>query len=396
MKISQVNLNESDGHVSLTALCSTKRGRSTKVYFKFSKKYKSFIAVDASPFAAAILLPSMKLGEDLTIEGKISKQLYDGMHEIMDVVCGWDIGLRRINIKAAEVANDTVQGDTVATCFSGGVDSFYTWLKHKNDTTSPVQAMLFVNGYDISLDNKELLDVTVKSIKTIANEENAQLIQAESNIRTFIDPILGWGLSHGGCLAAAGLCLRQGLKLMYIPSSRIIEQQRPWGTSLFTDHLWSTEKLSFIHDGAEASRVNKVVWQISKSPVALKHLRVCWKEVESSYNCGVCSKCIRTMVNLRVAGVLDQAATFPNTIDNKRIANMRIDEGDIVHQKENIDALKERDLDPDLRTALQTSLDIALNPSLKRRILKAVTYLDNKYTKGTVRKTALRAIGKKP
>ena len=89
-----------------------------------------YIHHDASPFAAALLLPSMKQGEDLVIEGSISAQLYRGMHAIMQEVLKWDIGLQPIKIEADALVADPPRPQRSASFFSGGVDSFYTYLKH--------------------------------------------------------------------------------------------------------------------------------------------------------------------------------------------------------------------------------------------------------------------------
>lgn len=84
MTIKDVRLQETRTTVSLVATCKIRRVGTDTVRFTFSKKLKPMIAADASPFAAALLLPSMRQGEDLIIEGSVSQKLLDGMHRIMD------------------------------------------------------------------------------------------------------------------------------------------------------------------------------------------------------------------------------------------------------------------------------------------------------------------------
>jgi hypothetical protein len=75
----------------------------------------------------------MRQGEDLVIEGSVSAQLYRGMHAITQEVLKWDIGLQPIKIEAGALVADPPRPQRSASFFSGGVDSFYTYLKHKTD-----------------------------------------------------------------------------------------------------------------------------------------------------------------------------------------------------------------------------------------------------------------------
>lgn len=77
MTIKDVRLQETRTTVSLVATCKIRRVGTDTVRFTFSKKLKPMIA-------AALLLPSMRQGEDLIIEGSVSQKLLDGMHRIMD------------------------------------------------------------------------------------------------------------------------------------------------------------------------------------------------------------------------------------------------------------------------------------------------------------------------
>ena len=384
MLVSNIKLSEQKGKLRISAHCKTDGGNSKVVYFEYDSSYHDYLNLDYSSFAAALLLPSMKLGEDLVVEGSMSKKLYDGMQQIMNIVKGWDVGLNPIKVIPQSLETDSLKGGDILTTFSGGVDSFYSWLTHKNDS-KPVRTMMFINGFDISLDNQDLYRKTIDNIKKIAEAENAKLIEAESNIRSFIDPILGWGLSHGGCLAATALCLRNGIDLMYIPSSYTVEQEHPWGSHRLLDGHWSTEVITFMHDGYDTSRVDKVVNAVGHSQTALNYLRVCWKEENGSYNCGRCNKCLRTMVNLYVANSLDKSKTFPRSIDISLLEKADLDEADVMFVRENISALKQNDGSLELIVAYEKSLSKYLHQNLIRRTKGYVLKLDRTYLNGSVR-----------
>jgi hypothetical protein len=388
MEIFDVRQFKTANHVVLSARCKVRRIGQDDLIFRIPAEFEQFVFRDASPFAAALLLPSMKLGQDLVIKGGLSARLYAGIQEIIKIVSGWDIGLEPIAIEAEELVADTADGGVTGMFFSGGVDSFYTYLRHKEDRDQRVTHLMLVNGYDIDPKNLALWDETARNIAAIARAEQVTLIEIESNVRSLIDPILSWDYTHGGCLAAAALCLRRGMRQTYIASSADAEHQALQGSHVTLDHLWSTEALAFVHDGWEASRMNKVDW-IAKSPLALKYLRVCYRNEKGTYNCGKCEKCIRTMVSLYAAGVLDRAETFPSEIEPDRLAAVAIEGyAEAVFHRENLAALQERGLAPDLQQALQASLanvpESAKPRPIARRALGRIGYLDHSYALGTL------------
>jgi hypothetical protein len=397
MKIRDVQLSTDDRFVTLSAICKIRRIGEDVVYFHFDKKNKDYIFSDASPFAAALLIPSMKQGEDLIIHGSISEELYHGMQQIMRIMLEWNIGLHPITIKADTIVKDIQDPAITATFFSGGVDSFYTYLKHKKDTTDKLTHFLLVDGYDIDPRNTDLWESTLANVEQVARAEEIQLVTAKSNIRWLLNPILAWGYTHGGCLAAIALCLRGKLGKVYIPSSVSLSQQIPWGTHPSIDHLWGTEKLTIVHDGTDVTRLEKVKREVAKSPVALTHLRVCYMNVRDTYNCCRCEKCLRTMIILKIAGVLDQAKTFSPTIDEGLVSKLSIEEDDVIFHEENLAALKQLQIEPALQKALENSLKnrVVMKPSFLSLVGQQVLYLDHAYNHSRVYKVASKALGKK-
>jgi len=412
MIVQDIRLAQTHQVAMLSAKCKIRKIGWDTVYFKVDNAKQDYICSDASPFAAALLLPAMRQGEDLIIRGSISKQLLNGMHAIMQEVLQWNIGLKPIEIKVDALTEDTYKPLKTAMFFSGGVDSFYTYLKHKNDRlkTHRVENFILVKGFNSDIDsrNTTLWNQNLHNITVIAAAENVELIVVESNIHDLVNPLLPWGYSHGGCLAAVGLFLRTAFRRVYIASTFSAAEQIPWGTHLALDTHWSTETTTFIHDGTEATRYNKVVWQVARSPIALKYLRVCYMNVDGTYNCGVCAKCLRTMISLYLAGVLEQAKTFPSRLDLERIAHALTikAEDQLIFPAENeyLQVLKVKNLAPDLQKAIRQSIDnaVAADNSLQQR-LKAilakfrhnVIYIDHAYSGGHVYALLSGILGKK-
>lgn len=396
MIIKQTGIRRTSATTTLYALCKIRKLGWDRIYFELDNTALDtparceYVNDDASPFAAALLLPSMRQGSDLIIEGSLSAKLYDGMHAIMREALRWDIGCRPIRIEAATLVADPPRPQRSASFFSGGVDSFYTYLKHKTDTAKAdrIDALILVNGFDINRHNFQLWDRSVKNIRSVAAADNVELLVVRSNIQDLVEPILLWDYSHGGCLAAVGLFLRGGFHQVYIPSTHSVSEQIPWGSNLALDPHWSTEGTTFIHDGTEATRLEKVMSQIARSPLALEHLRVCFANEKGAYNCGRCDKCLRTMINLFVAGALERSGTFPHSIDPDLIAAVPTipgEHGGIFHT-ENLRALRERDIAPELQQAISVSMRnaVVMKRDPRQIVEDRVKHLDHVYARGYV------------
>src|SRR6266446_10097077 len=180
MKIKNIKVETEGNSIKVSAMCTIRHFGDDEIYFKFDKRYKDFLMTDASPFAAALLIPSMKLGEDLIIEGSISEKLFKNMREIQKTILSWNIGCKPINIIPEKLIKDTQKPTEVATFFSGGVDSFYTYLKHVVDKDK-IKYFISVNGFDIELHNPKLWEATLSNVKKIAQKENIKVIEVETN-----------------------------------------------------------------------------------------------------------------------------------------------------------------------------------------------------------------------
>ncbi len=388
MKISNIRTKIDSDTVTLMADCKIRPVGIDTVYFKFPLKYRNFIYEDASPFAAALLIPSMYFDQSLEIDGTISAKLYEGMHKAQDVLLGWNLKdprLNRIEIKVKNTARDSASPDKVAMFFSGGVDSFHTFLKHEHDKIDPLTHLILVNGNDIDIRNKQLWSETSERIGAVAKETGKEVIEVETNVQVLTEPMLNPEYTHGGNLGAMGLCLRGGLKKIYIASTFSYEQNMPYGSSPELDYLWSSEVLQFEHDGAETIRVKKVEDFIAKSPLALKYLRVCNRNVKGTYNCGKCEKCTRTMLNLYMAGALDKAQTLPHIIDPKLLAcNVSLDGPTNDSYTRLHKTMIEKNIDKELRDAVKWGVDnmITVSQTPKEKIIRGMIRLDHMYLRG--------------
>jgi hypothetical protein len=270
---------------------------------------------------AACLLPAcMFEREPLSIPGTISTVFRDNIARAQSVLSAWYPRLEAVDIRPSGIDDALQQRMPGAICcFSGGVDSWYSLLKHETRTTH----LLLIRGFDIGLENDALWDAARARAARAAERLGKRLVTCETNLREVVDKgRCRWGMPydgdfwgeclHGAALASVALLLRRTVGEFIVPATHSHAQIKPWGSSPELDHLWSDGYMAITHDGCEADRVSKVR-RIAESDIALETLRVCYHDT-AEINCGRCEKCLRTIMALRVCGALDRAAMFPRDI----------------------------------------------------------------------------------
>jgi hypothetical protein len=156
---------------------------------------------------------------------------------------------------------------------------------------------------------------------------------------------------------------------MFIAASRSYADLIPLGSHPLLDPLWSTETTEFVHDGCEATRIEKAA-VIASDDIALKHLRVCWENRGGAYNCGRCEKCLRTMACLRTLGVLQRCSAFESPLNLKALADLKVKRIPRAYLENNLEVLERSGADPELAEALRRCLSGRRHAGLARRALR--------------------------
>lgn len=383
MTIRQVKSVHEDGSIVVSAKCKIRRFGEDELYFKVDENYQDFINFDASAFVMALLIPAMKLGEDLIVDGSISKKFYEGLEPAMKRLASWNLGLSPINVTVKQLTEDKGDPKSVGLFFSGGVDSFYTYLENKKKIKN-ISHFILVKGYDIDLWNQKLWDETLKTINEVASKEGIKVVCVESNLLRLIEPIMSWGYSFIGGFGAIALLLRGGFKEVYRAASyKQIANQTSLMLDMIIDEYIKTETTALCLDGTEATRLEKVK-KISDDELVLEHLRVCYLNKNGVYNCGECDKCLRTMIALKIVNKLDRAKTFPNEINMNSLRKPFIEnEYTAIFHQENLDELEKLNLDPELQEAIKSGLEnVTLESSNLFHLVNKFIYLDHMYNMG--------------
>lgn len=303
----------------------------------------------------SLLLPAMSIGADLRIDAPLSPQLLDNAAHLQDIFIAWWKDLVRVPITSPAIPQSAVRPkEQSAVFFTAGVDSFYSAL-----ALQPAPGILtFVEGFDVKLDNKPLLLDIQKHLDACATDLGKSLRVVRTNYRELLrtdSRFPGWERAHGGALASIAHLL--DCSCVHVPANFTYRDLFPWGTHPLTDPLWGSDDVALLHHGAAADRVTKCQL-LGENATAMRHLRVCWKNSNDSYNCGKCEKCLRTMLNLYVAGALKGCGSLPHTIRPADIAKLRLrGEHDAIFARQNLNGLTSRHpADRKLASALRKAL----------------------------------------
>ncbi len=303
------------------------------------------LSLSAEAIAACLLFPYMATKQRLELSA-IDHQLHGSIDQIQDIAGMWFPKLEKTQVTAGAKTNNSA-GNGVAAFFSGGMDSFYTLEKN----LPVIETLLFVHGFDVELDDAVSRSLCSELVRQAGRHYGKKTIEIETNLRQLLDVYIHWGFSHGAAFAAIAYLLHNAFAQVFIASSYTYLQIFPWGSHPLLDPLWSSQTLRIVHDGCEASRVDKAR-TLAKSPFAMNNLRVCWENPGSSYNCGVCEKCLRTMTNFEAVGASNYGQLFPVQLSLEKIrAIPYLKTGARIFAQENLDTLVANDIRPDLQRA---------------------------------------------
>jgi len=345
---------------------------SEELVFEYPARYADWVSHRADGFLAALVLRAMNAPEDIEVRAPISAQLARGLAAYQRTLAGWfPHRLVPVEVRApTERATHEHAGATV-TAFSGGVDSFYTLWSHvaenEPDETSRITHALFVHGFDLPLSETAVYDTACARYADCLTRLRIDLITASTNVQAFV-PRKDWGMFHGAATIAAALVLGRGVRRFYVPATHTYEHLVPWGSDPRIDPLLSTEALEVVHDGADATRVQKTS-VVGRWPPAFGRLRVCVSYDPDVQNCCRCEKCVRTMMTLELLGLLGQHTSFPRPLRRSAIRACKYRNGsDLTFPREILEtAIAQRRWDVAMDLAIAVALSL---PWLGRRTLR--------------------------
>jgi hypothetical protein len=286
--IDQLVLTRTDDYQQLSAWVDGEH-----LWFRFPVDIP--LAAGAEAFLPAALMEAMVRGVAVNVAAPItvSSRLLAGLNTLQSILTTWngeDMQRVPLHVAAAGVAPTN---DWVVCCYSGGIDSSYTYCRFREMVTH----LLLIQGFDKDSDDASW-QRNVVARRAFAESEGKRLIPVSNNLRAFIlRRRLSWNVVHGSVLGSIGISLRP--KKLLIPSSFTYNELFPWGSHALLDPCWATEATEVVHHGLDANRTAKTTF-VATHQNALDHLQVCWREIDQ--NCGNCPKCVRTSLALHLLG----------------------------------------------------------------------------------------------
>lgn len=220
------------------------------------------------------------------------------------------------NIKVSKLIKNKVNSNGSIALFSGGVDAYTTFFRHKNENTK----LCCIWGADVNIDNKEGWKIVENFVSEVSKKMNHDYITIKNPFRNFLiekkcDELslkianVNWYLGFEHSLAMLGSLapynFKNNIKTIYIASSFTPADIGivPCASDPRVDEKICYFDSKIIHDGYELNRQQKISYLCSIKKGLNKdiNLRVCWKSFKGD-NCCNCEKCFRTIMGLYVEG----------------------------------------------------------------------------------------------
>lgn len=284
-------------------------------WFSVDREFEDFIQTSCDAPLIALLIPAMASGEDIQIRGKVSERLYHSLSNSVQILLRRVIpSLHQISIHPEELSTQDQRAEGVAAGFSGGIDSFSLlddyYLDEQIPAGNKLTHLLFnnVGSNGNGARAEKLFLERYARVKPLADRLNLPFIKVNSNVNDFYNNHLDHEQTHTIRNASVAHLLQNGISRWMYASAYSFDQIFVGKTRSLahTDPillpLLSTEVLDCVSVGSEYTRIEKTL-QVAEIPESYTTLNVC---VKNAANCSLCTKCLRTLLTMEIAGVLDR------------------------------------------------------------------------------------------
>ncbi len=296
----------------LCACITTEDSKEYVAWYEVSKEFEQYLCTErADAFVVNTLLYAMEHSYDIICEDPMSERLFYQLTEYLIPAISKNLPrYHAINIKAQLTSERLQTADGAGGSLSGGVDSFYTILRHCNrkEEDFNITHLTFFNAgasgaYGGDEARRRYLS-RIDFVKDVADKLNVPLVCVDTNINEFLQQ------DHEPTHTMRTLSIILALQKLF--SKYYFASGFPFSSFEFTDfdtapydllnvQMLSTENTTFYLSGGETTRLEKLDY-ISQFDITYPRLNVC---VCEDTNCNVCLKCQRTIMELYVLGKLD-------------------------------------------------------------------------------------------
>ena len=285
------------------------------VWFEVDQNYEKYLVEDRiDAYVVGILNYAMRNNHDIVSDYPITEELlYNITKTLIPSLSKYGRNLMPVRIIAPTIKSIN-SGNAIGTGCSCGIDSFDAIKNHLNTKfkTMDITHLLINNvgsfegytEYGVEKVIKERFEVT----NQVAKELGIELIKTNSNFAIAIPQRHYLTNTYSSCFA---IYMMQKLWKKYYLASvgldyskfTIIDNDLEDSAhyDLLTLQCFSHEGLRIYSESGEKNRLEKTL-NICEFKPAQKYLHVCLKK---PFNCGICSKCRRTLLSLDAINKLD-------------------------------------------------------------------------------------------
>lgn len=294
-------------------------GMIRSVWFEVDSKYKEYLVTErADAYVIGLLHWCMLNRHDIKCQVPVTEELLYNIKTILvPSLAKYANNLHAIKIDA-EVA-PALKGEEVGTGCSCGIDSFDAIYNHyKSDYPNMDLTYLCINNvgafnecYD-DYGREKVKEERYQKVDVVSKELGIPIIKTDSNFAETFPQIHLYSHTYSSVFAI--YMLKKLWKTYYYASSGMdyskfsLSALDPAHYELLSLQCFSTSGIRIYSEGGEKERIDKTRDLVDFEP-AQKYLHVC---LAKPYNCGVCSKCRRTLVTL---DMLDKLDNFKEVFD---------------------------------------------------------------------------------
>ncbi len=321
---------ENRARVSATVIWEDSDRPAQELYFETDETFADSLTLNPHAFLVASIMPALRFGEQrVHVDAEICPELQSGLVTAMSLIRHWfyDSSRKLVRIEAKPQSKPPASHmtDRAGFFFSGGIDSMATLranrLNYPLEHPGALKDAFLIYGLDVGTEGGEdaIFEQVVDTLKPFAGKAGITLIPVYSNVYTnhrHLDRNWDFWLYEfqASALASVAHAFTKRVSNVSIASTLDIYNPKPEGSHPLLDSNYSSYDLRIRHDGGSLSRLDKVKL-LAPWDLALQYVRVCMNTEQyrpDMLNCGKCEKCLRTMLELLVAGALDRAEAFPD------------------------------------------------------------------------------------
>ena len=276
------------------------------VWFMVEKEYGQYLCYERSDaFVIGLLNYAMRTNQDIVCNVPMTDEIHYNITKVLiPTLFKYGYGkLHSINIIAE--LEPAIGGDEVGTGCSCGIDSFSSIYNHYKTNYSNLD-ITYLTLNNVGAFNEcykeygsdKVREERYAKVDKVAHELHLPIIKTNSNFADVFEQIHGQTHTYSSCFAI--YCLQKLWCKYYYASSGIdysgfdLSDADPAHYELLSLQCFSTSKLRIFSEGGEKTRIDKTN-DILNFLAANNHLHVC---LSKPYNCGICTKCKRTLLSL--------------------------------------------------------------------------------------------------